>query len=209
MAVIITYSSGSQAGMRMLFVIVTLLVAFTAFSKAKPTKVHTNDVLRDDITSRDCSAPSLSALKKQLATHHVGQKLHPSYYMLPQLHPFIREKLARSESTKEFPLYGRQECPRSLHDISGEKNVQDRSLCPWYNVLSHNPDRYPVDIVEARCKCTNCIGVGAQSGAGCEPVYYNVPVLWRTNTCLEDGSYKYENGWQKIAVGCTCAMTSH
>ena len=141
--------------------------------------------------------------------HHNSQPLHLSYYMLPQLQTYLTSsKPARSGSGDEYPLYGRQECPGSLYDVGREKDVQDRSLCPWYNVLSHDPDRYPVDMVEARCKCTSCLGVGGGTGAGCEPVHYNVPVLWRSDTCLEDGTYKYENGWQKVAVGCTCAMAA-
>ena len=218
------YNFSFQIFLDRVFKISVLLMTIFTSIRTKPTQqketilpnilaevtssVKKDDLIRDGTVSGQCSQPNPDDLKKQLAAHHVGQKLHPSYYLLPQLHPVIQSKLSRSGSAKEFTLYGSQECPRSLHDIGAEKSVQGRSLCPWYNVLSHDPNRYPVDLVEARCKCTSCVGVDSKSGAGCEPVYYNVPVLWRANTCLKDGSYKYDKGWEKIAVGCTCAMAS-
>ena len=86
---------------------------------------------------------------------------------------------------------------------SDDAPVQERALCPWFNVINNDRKRYPNELTEARCKCDGCIGGDGLSQ--CEPVYYNVHVLLRTEQCDQEGYYKWQSGWQKISVGCTCA----
>jgi len=155
-----------------------------------------------------CFMPTYSELKRQWIEYQVLQPLHPSYYMLPQYRQYIKQQLDKSTSQNEVIQYGDHQCPNSISQLSAKQNVQDRSLCPWYNVMNYDPDRYPSILIEARCKCTTCTGVDPGSGAGCQPVYYNVPVLRRSDKCLPNGQYQYNKGWQKITVGCTCSMAS-
>jgi len=154
-----------------------------------------------------CSRPSLYELRSQWMEYQLSEARHPSYFMLPQYQDYIQHELDKSSSPNQFVQYGDIQCPKSVSELANKANVQDQSLCPWYNVVNYDPDRYPVELVEARCKCSTCIGVDSASGAGCQPLYYNVPVLRRSNTCLTNGRYKYDKGWQKILVGCTCAMS--
>ncbi|KAK2144146.1 hypothetical protein LSH36_781g00000, partial [Paralvinella palmiformis] len=155
-----------------------------------------------------CSMPSFFDLKRQWIEYQVSEPLHSSYYMLPQYKQYIKQQLDKSTSPNEFIQYGDHQCPKSITELSSKQHVQDQSLCPWYNVMNYDPDRYPSNLIEARCKCTTCTGVDPGSGAGCQPIYYNLPVLRRSNNCLPNGQYIYNKGWQKITVGCTCSMAS-
>ena len=155
-----------------------------------------------------CSMPSYVELKRQWIEYQASELLHPSYYLLPQYKQYIKQQLDKSTSPNEFIQYGDRQCPKSISQLSSNDNIQDQSLCPWYNVMNYDPDRYPSYLIEARCKCTTCTGIDPSSGAACQPVYYNVPVLRRSYSCLPNGQYKYDKGWQKITVGCTCGMAS-
>ena len=155
-----------------------------------------------------CSMPPFAELKRQWIEYQVSEPLHPSYYILPQYKQYIEQQLDKSTSPNEFIQYGDHQCPKSISQLSTEQNIQDQSLCPWYNVMNYDPDRYPSYLIEARCKCKTCTGIDPGSGAGCQPVYYNIPVLRRSTSCLANGQYKYDKGWQRITVGCTCAMAS-
>jgi hypothetical protein len=155
-----------------------------------------------------CSMPSFAELKRQWIEYQVSEPLHPSYYLMPQYKQYIEQQLDKSTSPNEFIQYGDHQCPKSISQLSMSQHIQDQSLCPWYNVMNYDPDRYPSYLIEARCKCKTCTGIDPGSGAGCQSVYYNIPVLRRSTNCLSNGQYKYNNGWQKITVGCTCSMAS-
>ena len=113
----------------------------------------------------------------------------------------IADKLERSNSSQDIPLYGDNDmshCDRS--HIEHQEFLQDRSHCPWYNVINHNPDRFPADIAEARCRCPYGAVVGIKSE--CEPVEYIRPVLIRSQECA-DGHYIFSLGFQVVSVACT------
>ena len=56
----------------------------------------------------------------------------------------------------------------------------------------------------ARCLCEDCIGTNGQMQ--CELVYYKVPVLKMVGqSCDENGFYNFQDNWEELPVGCTCA----
>ena len=125
---------------------------------------------------------------------------HESMYISQPFTNSIGDSLPTSE-LDDFHLYGDQECPTT--PANDDVPVQERALCPWYNVINDDLRRYPKELTEARCKCDRCIGVDGLSH--CEPVYYNVRVLRLSRQCDDAGYYKWQPGWVKISVGCTCA----
>ena len=167
-----------------------------------------NETTRHRSKRSVCTMTSFAELKRQWIEYQVSEPLHPSYYILPQYRQYIKQELDESTSPNEFIQYGERQCPKSISQLSTKQDVQDQSLCPWYNVMNYDPDRYPSALIEARCKCETCTGIDPGSGAGCQPVYYNVPVLRRSDSCQSNGQYKYTKGWQKIVIGCTCSMAT-
>ena len=72
--------------------------------------------------------------------------------------------------------------------------------CPFeYHLHNVDPNRYPIVIPEARCLCEDCLN---SLDRECQPVYYNVKVLKRKG-CV-GGVYKYEFGFERVAVSCAC-----
>ena len=117
-----------------------------------------------------------------------GQSIYGGAYPISGLEPYISN------------LYTDSSCPTSLPK-SG--NLQDRSTCPWYYVINHDQLRYPRDLAEARCRCSDKC-VGDKSGLNlCHPVYYNFRVL-RATACV-NGLWQFEADWEYLSVGCTCA----
>ena len=81
-----------------------------------------------------------------------------------------------------------------------KSEVQSRSFCPWYQVINHDEDRYPVDLVEARTSCDVNCGGGAGLSGQCQPVNYNVRVLRRSGQC------EWTEGWHRLTTGFTCVV---
>ena len=154
---------------------------------------------------RRCKHRSAQEMHQQwldFYTTREGRDWHESMYISQPFTKIIRDSLPTSEH-RDFHLYGDRECPTKL--ASDDAPVQERAHCPWFNVINNDRKRYPNELTEARCKCDRCLGVDGLSQ--CEPVYYNVHVLLRTEQCDGEGYYKWQSGWQKISVGCTCART--
>ncbi len=119
----------------------------------------------------------------------------------------IRDIIPRSSasaSVTEGHREGHRECPinnKPKHDVRAHR--RDRSLCPWYTVNTSDKKRFPEDIIEARCSCTNCLMDHRRSSV-CEPVFYPLRVLRQTGNCI-NGTFEYVDSWHHVPVGCTCA----
>jgi hypothetical protein len=153
-----------------------------------------------------CDVESSNEIHNQWASHFAGQYFHPSYMMVPSLRQSIDSHLNKSSNPNPHHLYGNMECP-NVTTVQHGVTIDERSLCPWYSIINHDPDRYPYDIVEAECRCQTCVGFAQASGTGCEKIYYNIPVLRKTGECDDNGKYKFAPGWHRLATGCVCAMT--
>ena len=98
-------------------------------------------------------------------------------------------------------LYGDKTCPGSLR-TNGDAPIQERSTCPYYYVISHDPLRYPVAIAEARCKCMYCFDDSTGDNL-CEAVYFPKTVL-RQQGCV-NGTYVYHPETYYVQNACVCA----
>ena len=98
-------------------------------------------------------------------------------------------------------IYGNKSCPESLSHINSD-SLEERSTCPYYYVISHDPTRYPGSIAEARCKCTYCMDDSTGENV-CEPIYFPKIVL-RKQDCV-NGTYEYKPEAYYLQNGCTCA----
>jgi hypothetical protein len=136
---------------------------------------------------------------------------HMSFIMPPRLRAEMdrQNKFQATQASssvydvQEQLIYGQKQCPEML--ASGiDSPLEDRSTCPFYYVISHDPRRFPAAIAQARCKCRSCLDVaGGKSANVCEPFYYPMKVLMKTG-CV-DGVYQYEDATIQIQVGCMCA----
>ena len=156
-----------------------------------------------------CTDPPKPELHQNWTAHHSSLSrwnLHPSHYMIPTFQRFISDELQLSSATATFVVSGNNDfnCAEPPA-ITADTPLSERAICPWYFVINYDSARYPRDLVEARCSCTGCIGETSGT-SGCEMMYYNVPVLRRTATC-SNGQYVWDEGWQRLATGCTCGRT--
>ena len=93
----------------------------------------------------------------------------------------------------------------------------DVSLCPWYIELNYNKLRYPSILMNAKCKCPNCIGIKKHGSKPderkCESITIKEKVLRRdltekgTPKC-EDGKASYVETWEDVPIACSCVIRS-
>ena len=151
------------------------------------------------VTENECKPLTKQELHQKWINYTMNSysRIHESLFMTTTYETIIQSELNHPNSTTSLVhLYGDTSC-----DMEPEKSaVQSRSFCPWYQVINHDEDRYPVDLVEARTSCDgNCGGQAGLSGQ-CQPVYYNVRVLRRSGQC------EWTTGWQRLATGYTCTV---
>ncbi|XP_078659118.1 uncharacterized protein LOC144904235 [Branchiostoma floridae x Branchiostoma belcheri] len=97
-------------------------------------------------------------------------------------------------------------CPENRTTNSPNSPLNVRSVCPWSYYIDHDPDRFPYDILQARCRCTACLDTttGRQNyNYVCVPVTIQKLVSRRKKKKSGRG-YRYRNEWVDVAVGCTC-----
>jgi hypothetical protein len=160
------------------------------------------------------------------------QSAHSMALNFTLVHILIGHEL-QSRATKHSPIHGTRSIlssgvlgknPGSFRRNSGilfeadyscpmkspkdpQTDVKDRGLCPWYFVKNVDDRRIPRTLLEARCKCQDCIDSGrTPTGRNrqCEPLYYGLRVMRRVE--VGNQTKKYTVDWETIAVGCTCAF---
>ena len=129
--------------------------------------------------------------------------IHNSFDMVSPLRDILPKRNV-SATVTETPIGpGNKHCPS--HPKGGRRDIlSERSVCPWYHVKTSDPARFPQDLTEARCRCSNCL-LDDRVTSACEKVYFPLRVLRMTGNCVQ-GLYEYEESWEQIAVGCTCAL---
>ena len=153
---------------------------------------------RHHVTCQDKSTKELKTEWQECVSQLM---MHSSYTMLPFLQQTIQSALRKSTHRHQAPITAKdtnasQSCRVLFGDLQLDGSTIQRSLCPAYYVRNHDPDRYPQELIEAECQCTErCVGLLLDSGTGCEKIYYNVPVLRRTAGCDVNNKYIYEQGW--------------
>ena len=135
--------------------------------------------------------------------------IHNTFDMVPPLRDILPMDVSTKGASQTFH-FGKRRCPKPKNNTMSFKPhdpLKDRSLCPWYHIITSDSDRYPVDLLEIRCRrCKKCL-MDNRVKSRCEPVYYPLRVLRKTGKCIDE-LYEYVPSWQKVAVGCTCACAA-
>ena len=92
------------------------------------------------------------------------------------------------------------QCPATVK-TDATLPVSAKSTCPWYYEVSHKPNRYPANILNAVTPCTEkCIG--GNGDLQCLPVTRTIEVLNEKEEV--SGEVRYETEEIEITVGFTC-----
>ncbi|XP_072494532.1 interleukin-17F [Notamacropus eugenii] len=81
---------------------------------------------------------------------------------------------------------------------------QNRSISPWDYNITKDPNRFPSEIAEARCRYSGCLNAEGQeeNGKNSVPIQQEFLVLRRQPTQSCSHSFKLEK--ILVTVGCTC-----
>ena len=159
-------------------------------------------------------------LKRRFGQYIANENLLGAYYIHPLLtnNIDIRELQKHSyESTRL--LYGNRRCRSVLRKKKYGIQLMDRSVCPWYIVLTVNHDRFPVYMATARCTCKKCYDadgnqprVVRKNPPICVPIKIKVRVLRQqfapggSRKLCDKNVFLYEESYEEVTVGCTCKV---
>lgn len=147
--------------------------------------------------------------------------VHPSFQILPGVFSQIGHLDINASSTRNMDnvsfLSGDRSCPKKMKIKSD--NMNDRALCPWYFLLSHDDDRYPPILATAKCKCNRCYGEQDNRKKGrnavksrCQEIPYRHKVLKQkydsnnNKVCDSNGKYEFVRTYETVSIGCTCVV---
>lgn len=81
--------------------------------------------------------------------------------------------------------------------------------CPHYYALDVDDLRIPKVLLQAECRCTECIqsnwfgsNKNHHTGMGCHKIYHYSLVMRATH--CSNGTMQFEEGFEAISVGCAC-----
>ena len=101
-------------------------------------------------------------------------------------------QLMMEEKSEEFIREKDTQCADKT-----KSDISERSFCPWYNIETINPDRFPEHLRETRC----CFDMRAEYNVTCEEITYVIPILVREKNAKNDFVKKLYT----LPVGCTSA----
>eukprot|EP00057_Strongylocentrotus_purpuratus_P014962 XP_011669436.1 PREDICTED: uncharacterized protein LOC105440689 [Strongylocentrotus purpuratus] len=124
-----------------------------------------------------------------------------------ELYEMLHGQTIAGSGTEIQHSYLNNTCPASLLERN-QKPLESRALCPFVMETDTDVERYPQDILSARCACPDCInpynnGFIRNPGVDCMPVVREMETL-RRGQCV-DGVYRYEKQTTKVPVACVCA----
>ena len=160
-----------------------------------------------DVTDR-CIEPDLDSLIRHLPDTFVGATdLHSSFFNMHELTTYIRRTNGYINGTAKFNYLINGE--KSCHMVQQSEIGQRGNMCPSYFILEHDPGRIPQDIIHAECTCRSCLFVDELSSPRrehfeCQKIYSHTKVLRRTG--CHNGVFSYRYAWEKVSVGCACAL---
>ena len=155
-----------------------------------------------------CQEPTEGELQEQL--NELIRRLAPNQgsierSLLVSELPHPNLTIIESDPDFDIHLYGNDNASHcEKKHIEGDGGVADRSLCPWYHVISSRIkkwtpsssttsdslstplEKFPKHFAEARCRCE--YGATTGNATKCVPVYHHRLVLVRYNRCGPMGS---------------------
>ncbi|KAK6192450.1 hypothetical protein SNE40_003914 [Patella caerulea] len=95
-------------------------------------------------------------------------------------------------------------CPRVLR-LGPFSPEEDRSTCPYFYVDNVETYRLPSVIQEAKCNCTECFGVTADSY--CKEQLIQIPVIYCIPDTTRNSDCAIRLEIETFSVGCSCYFT--
>ena len=150
----------------------------------------------------------LMALASLAYSHPVREKRNTNiveFYMKKPKHDQINwygtdQSLDQIREASERAFGYLAQCPATVK-TDATLPVSAKSTCPWYYEVSHKPNRYPANILNAVTPCTDkCIG--GNDGLQCLPVTRTIKVFNEKEEAL--GEIRYESEEIEITVGFSC-----
>ncbi|XP_014352141.1 interleukin-17F [Latimeria chalumnae] len=110
-----------------------------------------------------------------------------------------------SQLQEKFPLVATVDISirSESHGHMLQKDISNRSLSPWDFKVDHDPERYPSDIVEAKCRHNWCLTSDGEKDLSLYsiPIRQEILVLRRFQRGCKH-SFRLEK--KMITVACTC-----
>ncbi|XP_074046279.1 interleukin-17F-like [Macrotis lagotis] len=106
---------------------------------------------------------------------------------------------SESNSVKvDIRITNQEQAPHFAHTF------QNRSTSPWDYNITKDPNRFPSEIAQARCRYSGCINAEGQeeNGKNSVPIQQEVLVLRRETSKNCSPSFRLEK--ILVTVGCTC-----
>ncbi|BFZ04774.1 hypothetical protein BsWGS_07813 [Bradybaena similaris] len=103
----------------------------------------------------------------------------------PDTSRFRHNLIARCTGRNRYSTYG-------LHNTS---------LCPWTYATDLDYNRFPHQMVYARCSCGRCSSYNGVQHL-CRPLYQATHVIRRV---CENGVYRYKSTYESLPVACVCS----
>ncbi|KAG7276850.1 hypothetical protein CRUP_007987 [Coryphaenoides rupestris] len=104
---------------------------------------------------------------------------------------------------KTVPLHLNSHVLLPTHSI---RPLFNRSTSPWTSNTTHDKDRVPHYMSEARCTLQGCLNAQGTEDASLEskPIWFQALYLRRVKSPRAGDSYHYRLESKLITVGCTC-----
>lgn len=144
-------------------------------------------------TVPECEEP------KDLDTTFTSE-VHESFLMLTGPRHRHSSDIRFYRAIQRTYIHGERSCDLREHRTS----LEPVSLCPWHYVVNVDMNRRPVQIVEARCNCLQCLNGLANSR--CRPIKYYTRVLRKYACDIDTRVYRYRETIEPVTVGCSCEM---
>lgn len=132
-------------------------------------------------------------------------RLHDSFYI------YMDPEFSNTKTYEEVPAEYRKPTFSLFPDLKRSerrcpKKEETIKLCPHYLEMQYDENRIPNIIIQAKCRCKQCLHINKSHSSRCEQMKYYTRV-YRVTGCDENtGFYTYEEVWEPVAVGCQCKI---
>ncbi|KAM4614592.1 interleukin-17C-like [Discoglossus pictus] len=129
---------------------------------------------------------------------------YPAVYMVPHL----------DNDNKNQRKRRRREQVRSCPNLqtSSKSTLSERSISPWTYGINYDENRYPQKLAFAECLCSGCIDTQSGkeiSSVNSVKIYQTMMVLRRKPCPTKPKLFTFEVDYEKVPVGCTCALPKY
>ena len=96
-------------------------------------------------------------------------------------------------------------CPEKIIN-DGDAPIKERSTCPWYYSVTHDPTRFPATVINAEPLCQYAIG--SNKTYECSPITQTMTVLRQQPSLDDSDKYVWIEEDMTIVVGFTASGRS-